>query len=205
MAKTRTLDLFLVDPAEWNSVYFKDFLNALAGSGDASNMAKIDAAIAALQSAKADLVDGLIPASQLPSYVDDVLEGTISEDASSFTLTGESSACIPETGKIYVDTAKNITYRWSGSLYVPIGSDLALGETESTAYRGDRGKEAYEHISRKDNPHGVTASQIGLGSVDNTADLDKPVSTATQTALNAINAQLGDISSVLDAINGEAI
>lgn len=205
MAKTRTLDLFLVDPAEWNSVYFKDFLNALAGSGDASNMAKLDAAIAALQSAKADLVDGLIPASQLPSYVDDVLEGTISEDASSFTLTGESSACTPETGKIYVDTAKNITYRWSGSLYVPIGSDLALGETESTAYRGDRGKEAYEHISRKDNPHGVTASQIGLGSVDNTADLDKPVSTATQTALNAINAQLGDISSVLDAINGEAI
>lgn len=205
MAKTRTLDLFLVDPAEWNSVYFKDFLNALAGSGDASNMAKIDAAIAALQSAKADLVDGLIPASQLPSYVDDVLEGTISEDASSFTLTGESSACTPETGKIYVDTSKNITYRWSGSLYVPIGSDLALGETESTAYRGDRGKEAYEHISRKDNPHGVTASQIGLGSVDNTADLDKPVSTATQTALNAINAQLGDISSVLDAINGEVI
>ena len=205
MAKTRTLDLFLVDSAEWNSVYFKDFLNALAGSGDASNMAKIDAAIAALQSAKADLVDGLIPASQLPSYVDDVLEGTISEDASSFTLTGESSACTPETGKIYVDTSKNITYRWSGSLYVPIGSDLALGETESTAYRGDRGKEAYEHIARKDNPHGVTASQIGLGSVDNTADLDKPVSTATQTALNAINAQLGDISSVLDAINGEVI
>lgn len=205
MAKTRTLDLFLVDSAEWNSVYFKDFLNALAGSGDASNMAKIDAAIAALQSAKADLVDGLIPASQLPSYVDDVLEGTISEDASSFTLTGEASACTPETGKIYVDTSKNITYRWSGSLYVPIGSDLALGETESTAYRGDRGKEAYDHISRKDNPHGVTASQIGLGSVDNTADLDKPVSTATQTALNAINAQLGDISSVLDAINGEVI
>ena len=205
MAKTRTLDLFLVDPAEWNSVYFKDFLNALAGSGDASNMAKIDAALAALHSAKADLVDGWIPASQLPSYVDDVLEGTISEDASSFTLTGESSACTPETGKIYVDTSKNITYRWSGSLYVPIGSDLALGETESTAYRGDRGKEAYEHISRKDNPHGVTASQIGLGSVDNTADLDKPVSTATQTALNAINAQLGDISSVLDAINGEVI
>lgn len=205
MAKTTTLDLLLVDPAEWSSTYFKDFLNALAGSESSSNMAKIDAAIAALQSAKADLVDGLIPASQLPSYVDDVLEGTISEDASSFTLTGESSACTPETGKIYVDTSKNITYRWSGSLYVPIGSDLALGETESTAYRGDRGKEAYEHIYRKDNPHGVTASQIGLGSVDNTADLDKPVSTATQTALNAINAQLGDISSVLDAINGEVI
>jgi hypothetical protein len=175
------------------------------GTDNVSNMSKIDAAVAALQSAKADLVDGLIPASQLPSYVDDVLEGTISEDASSFTLTGASSTCTPETGKIYVDTGKNITYRWSGSLYVPIGSDLALGETESTAFRGDHGKEAYNHISRKDNPHGVTAALVGLGLVDNTADMDKPISTATQAALDGINAQLGNISSILDAINGEVI
>ena len=205
MAKTTTLDLFLVDPAEWSAVYFRDFLNALAGSSSTSNMAKIDAAIAALQSAKADLVDGLIPASQLPSYVDDVLEGTISEDATAFTLKDESSPCSPETGKIYIDTIKNITYRWSGSLYVPIGSDLALGETESTAYRGDRGKEAYDHIVRQDNPHGVTAAQIGLGLVDNTADVDKPISTATQAALDAITAQLGNISDVLDAVNGEVV
>lgn len=205
MSVTPTLNLALVDPASWSTTLSKTWLNDLMGVDDASNMAKIDAAIAALQSAKADLVDGLIPASQLPSYVDDVLEGTISEDASSFTLTGESSACTPETGKIYVDTNKNITYRWSGSLYVPIGSDLALGETESTAYRGDRGKEAYDHISQQDNPHGVTAAQIGLGSVDNTADLDKPISTATQAALDVINTQLGNISSVLDAINGEVV
>lgn len=40
------------------------------------------------------------------------------------------------------------------------------------------------HISSTSNPHGVTKSQVGLGSVDNTSDLDKPVSTATQTALD---------------------
>lgn len=77
--------------------------------------------------------NGLVPSSQLPSYVDDVLEYA---SISLFPATGES-------GKIYVDTSTNITYRWSGSTYVAIGSDLALGETSSTAYRGDRGAAAY--------------------------------------------------------------
>lgn len=40
------------------------------------------------------------------------------------------------------------------------------------------------HIARDDNPHGVTKAQVGLGSVDNTSDIDKPVSTATQDALD---------------------
>ena len=78
--------------------------------------------------------NGHVPASQLPSYVDDVLEGTLS----TFPATGES-------GKIYVDTATNISYRWSGSQYTKVASDLSLGETSSTAYRGDRGKFAFTH------------------------------------------------------------
>ena len=40
------------------------------------------------------------------------------------------------------------------------------------------------HINTKTNPHGVTKAQVGLGNVDNTSDANKPVSTATQTALN---------------------
>jgi hypothetical protein len=40
------------------------------------------------------------------------------------------------------------------------------------------------HLSNTSNPHSTTKSQVGLGNVDNTSDLDKPVSTATQTALN---------------------
>lgn len=40
------------------------------------------------------------------------------------------------------------------------------------------------HIAKKDNPHSVTAAQVGLGNVDNTSDANKPISTATQTALN---------------------
>lgn len=63
--------------------------------------------------------------------------------------------------------------------------DLTIGETISTAYRGDRGKTAYDHSQIvTSNPHVVTKSEVGLGNVDNTSDLNKPVSTATQTALN---------------------
>jgi hypothetical protein len=40
------------------------------------------------------------------------------------------------------------------------------------------------HIADVSNPHAVTKSQVGLGNVDNTSDANKPISTATQTALN---------------------
>ena len=86
-------------------------------------------------SLKADLVDGKVPASQLPAYVDDVLEFA---NLASFPATGES-------GKIYIALDTNLTYRWGGSSYVVMSSSLALGETSSTAYRGDRGKIAYDH------------------------------------------------------------
>ena len=61
-----------------------------------------------------------------------------------------------------MDAETNITYRWSGHSYAPIGSDLALGETQSTAYRGDRGKIAYDHsMTKAGNPHGTKAADIG--------------------------------------------
>lgn len=117
---------------------------------------------------------GKVPAAQLPSYVDDILEfDTLSE----FPESGES-------GKMYTALDTNKTYRWSGTTYTEISKSLALGETSSTAYRGDRGKAAYDHISNKSNPHGVTKSQVGLGNVDNTSDANKPVSTAQQAELD---------------------
>ena len=129
-------------------------------------------------SSKADLVGGKVPASQLPSYVDDVLEF-------------ETKAAFPtaeqvEDGKIYVDKETNKTYRWGGTQYVEISTSLALGETATTAYPGDKGKAAAEtaatakstadsaytvgshameeivsHTENKNNPHGVTAAQVG--------------------------------------------
>lgn len=202
---------------------------------------------------------GIIPSAQLPSYVDDVIEV---DTFSNLPDTGES-------GKIYIVQDTNLTYRWSGTDYVEISKSLALGETSSTAYSGDKGKattdklnripdklitdtvnvnqstteavlnfttyrqEAQQvgrntltitsatisqaglmsssdktkldglkdqagitsdidavqtnletHINNKSNPHEVTKDQVGLGNVDNTSDANKPISNATQTALN---------------------
>lgn len=80
--------------------------------------------------------DGRVPASQLPSYVDDVLEYA---SKSSFPTANV------EAGKIYVAKDTNLTYRWSGTDYVEISPSLALGTTASTAYRGDYGNAAYQH------------------------------------------------------------
>lgn len=43
------------------------------------------------------------------------------------------------------------------------------------------------HVANKENPHSVTKEQVGLGNVDNTSDLDKPISNATSTALEDLN------------------
>lgn len=132
--------------------------------------------------------NGRVPSAQLPSYVDDVLGYS---NFASFPVTGEDN-------KIYIAENTNITYRWSGTAYVPIGSDLALGETSATAYRGDRGKAAYDHSQiTTGNPHNLDKTDIGLGSVDNTSDLNKPVSTAVLAALNlkADTASVNSLSS----------
>ena len=202
---------------------------------------------------------GIIPSAQLPSYVDDVIEV---DTFSNLPGTGES-------GKIYIVQDTNLTYRWSGTDYVEISKSLALGETSSTAYPGDKGKATTDklnktsnkvvvgpvtvnpstdkvvlkyqthftstnsdsedshtinaattsqagvmtsadktklnglkdqasitsdinavqtnletHINNKSNPHKVTKDQVGLGNVNNTSDANKPISNATQTALN---------------------
>ena len=120
--------------------------------GAASGLAELDA-------------NGKVPAAQLPSYVDDVIEAYKSgadfyEDSAHTAakkITGES-------GKIYVDLHTNVTYRWSGTAYVEISASLALGETDSTAYRGDRGKIAYEHSQ---SAHARTDATATAGSTTN--------------------------------------
>lgn len=65
-------------------------------------------------------------------------------------------------------------------------STSAIAATDSiNAALGKLEKKADDHIANKSNPHGVTKAQVGLGNVDNTSDIDKPISTATQTALNS--------------------
>lgn len=118
---------------------------------------------------------GKIPTTQLPSYVDDVIEAT---SQSNFPTTGE-------TGKIYVDTTTNKTYRWSGSAYIEISASLALGTTSSTAYRGDYGNTAYTHSQKTSgNPHKVSLSDFDV--------------TATATELNYVDGVTSNIQTQLN-------
>ena len=122
--------------------------SAISGKANSSHKH----AAADITSVNASAITGIIDASHLPSYVDDVLEGYLSNSkfykikGSDNTYTGEITG---ETGKIYVDLDSNKTYRWSGTAYVVISETIALGETSSTAYRGDRGKVAYAHAAAK--------------------------------------------------------
>lgn len=111
------------------SVSFQDISitsSQISDKGSANCVATLDA-------------NGHVPSSQLPSYVDDVIEV---QNQAALPATGED-------GKIYIDLSTNVSYRWGGSTYVKIASDLGLGETESTAYRGDHGKAAYDHATAK--------------------------------------------------------
>ena len=196
---------------------------------------------------------GKVPSSQLPSYVDDIIEGYLNSiDGKFYKESTYTTEIVGEEGKIYVTLDTNKTYRWSGSVFIEISESLALGETSSTAYAGDKGKAnadhignlsnlsttiktdlvsainevkgsvpsvptAYtsnpemdgtasagsstnwsrgdhvhptdtsrasatdlsNHISNTNNPHSVTASQVGLGNVVNTGDSATPVSGGT--------------------------
>ena len=108
---------------------------------------------------KADLVGGKVPSTQLPSYVDDVLEYTTK---TAFPETGES-------GKIYVAADENKCYRWTGSIYTEISSSLALGETSSTAYAGNKGKANADAIAAEivNRQNAINNLPIRNGSGDN--------------------------------------
>lgn len=155
-------------------------------SGKAASSHKHGAAD--ITSVNASAITGTIAAANLPSFVDDVIEGYLNggkfykEKKTDGTYATEITA---ETGKIYVNLNDNKTYRWGGSAYVVISETIALGETSSTAYRGDRGKTAYNHSQiTSGNPHKVTKSDVGLGSVDNTSDANKSVKYAKSATAN---------------------
>lgn len=104
--------------------------------------------------------NNIILSQYLPSFVDDVIDGTFVNNTTFNNKNGV--AVTPEGGKIYIDTTTNKSYRWSGSVYVLLTGGIVLGELSSTAYRGDRGKIAYDHsLKTTGNPHNVTAAQVG--------------------------------------------
>ena len=163
-------DVYPWAKAETKPIYTATEVGAIPASdkGSANGVAELDQ-------------NGKVLSSQLPSFVDDVIEGYLYEG--NFYEDAAHTILIPgQGGKIYVEVTTNKTYRWTGSGYAEISESLALGETSSTAYRGDRGKIAYDHSQlTSGNPHNVTKTDVGLGNVGNF----KAVSTVANQGLTS--------------------
>lgn len=145
---------------------------------------------------------GKVPASQLPSYVDDVEEY---ESLSSFPSYGEE-------GKIYVAKNTNLTYRWSGSTYVEISQSIALGETSNTAYPGDKGKQLKDSLDAEINRAKFEESDIRAAITaeknraeaserDNRSLIDKN----TNDIVKEINNRVSGDESLSASINAETL
>jgi hypothetical protein len=117
----------IVNTANQTTTDLSNLTNVVANKVNTSLLGQVNG-VATLDEA------GKVPSSQLPSFVDDVLEYA---NLAGFPETGES-------GKIYIAIDTGLTYRWSGTIYAEISQSLALGNTSSTAFRGDLGKEAYD-------------------------------------------------------------
>ena len=127
--------------------------------------------------------NGKVPANQLPSYVDDVLEY---DTFNTFPTTGED-------GKIYVAQDTNLTYRWSGTRYVEISQSLALGETSSTAYPGDKGKQLSEdlkaEISRAKTAENVLTTNLNAEITNRNSQISRLDTKIEAEATRATNAE----------------
>lgn len=130
--------------------------------------------------------NGLVPSSQLPSYVDDVIEA-----ANFAALPAEG-----EGGKIYVTLDNNKTYRWGGSAYAEISASIALGETAGTAYEGSKGaalKSAYDTHAADTDIHVTANERIAWN-----AKYDKPADGIAKSDLAAdVQASLGKADTAL--------
>lgn len=132
--------------------------------------------------------NGLVPSSQLPSYVDDVIEA-----ANFAALPAEG-----EGGKIYMTLDDNKTFRWGGSTYVEISASIALGETAGTAYEGSKGKalkDAFDTHAANTDIHITANERIAWN-----AKYDKPADGIAKTDLAAdVQTSLGKADTALQA------
>ena len=176
------------------------------GLGNVTNDAQVKRTEMGVAEGVATLTSaGKVPASQLPSFVDDIIEGYLdgvhfySDSAHTTIVTDETGASSDQlAGKIYVDLSTNKTYRWGGSAYTIISSDIAIGNTTGTAADGGI---VNTHVNDTNNPHSVTKAQVGLDNVTNDAQV-KRTEMGTASGVATLNAS----GKVPDAqINASAI
>lgn len=129
--------------------------------------------------------NGKVPSSQLPSYVDDVIEGYY-YNGQFYTDSAHTKLITPETGKIYVDLDTNKTYRWGGTTYVEI--------SQSTIHKfiGEFTVSSTQTTGSATINHSLGTSDIIVNIYDKTTNsmviMDITVSNANTITINYVNA-----------------
>ena len=117
--------------------------------------------------------NGKVPSSQLPAYIDDIVEGTMNSAVTVFTPTDETYIdSVKQKGKIYVDTNSRKTYRWSGSNYVLISNPIVVDDGSTEAFSSTKG----------------TSLETKIGNTT--------LNTTSKTVTGAINEHESDITSL---------
>lgn len=175
-----------------------------------ANTTEVNTALAG----KADLVGGFIPTSQIPAIAITEFLGNVATEAAMLALVGQKGDwCIrTDLGKAYIitSTTPSLITDWTEWVYpvspvTSVNGQVGVVTLNYTNVGADAAGSAATVQSNLDthagnllNPHGVTKAQVGLGNVDNTSDANKPISTATQTALNA-KANSTDVNTALSS------
>lgn len=203
MGKTANLNLNTCPSSEWGSTKYGDFIKSLAGTDSTSNMQILDAVIYALQIGKADLVDGLIPISQLPSSVK---EGRIVDTIAE----RDSIADVFATLRVFVkDASGDATVSSGGAEYLYDGSKwIKTSEEESLdlvlSWANVTGKpDTFIPSSHQHAQNDVNGLADALASKMSASIYDP--NNKAQDIFAYIDTQIGDIASILDAVNGEVV
>ena len=138
---------------------------------------------------------GHVPSSQLPSYVDDVIEGYYS-NGKFYSDSAKTKEITGEGGKIYTDLTTNKTYRWGGTAWVEISKSLAIGETAGTAYDGAKGAKNASDIS-------LLKTDVSTLKTDNTQN--KKDITNLKANVSEIQSQANTNSNNIGLINTDVI
>lgn len=139
--------------------------------------------------------DGKVPSSQLPSYVDDVIEGYYS-NGNFYSDSAKTKKINGEGGKIYTDLTTNKTYRWGGTAWVEISASLAIGETAGTAYDGAKGAKNASDIS-------LLKTDVSTLKTDNTQN--KKDITNLKANVSGIQSQVDTNSNNIGLLNTDVI
>lgn len=140
--------------------------------------------------------NGKVPSSQLPSYVDDVIEGYY-YNGQFYTDSAHTQLITPETGKIYVDLNTNKTYRWGGTTYVEIS------QSTIHKYVGEFTVSSTQTTGSATINHSLGTSDIIVNVYDKTTNsmviMDITVSNTNTITINYVNAIPGAYKVVIVA------